>query len=157
MPFETSLGHKFKAENTVLSQEHVLLEDVHSLNSLLPQLLGQGMVTVEVLFKRSTHDGTVAIGRECTGQHTDIPKSTFQRFIQNIGDLILEVLHGHQGVKKLAPSITQHCMNLSASTTEVTVVVERFPEGQEGFAARLRPCIDQNHDFRIEDSTEGVE
>ena len=38
MPFEPSLGHQFKAKNTILSQEHVLLEDVHSLNTLLAKL-----------------------------------------------------------------------------------------------------------------------
>lgn len=157
MPFKPSLGHQLKAKNTVLCQEHVLFEDIHPFNTLLTKLPGQRVVTMEVLFQRASHNRTVPVRGECTRQHTDISKSTFQRLIQNVGDLIFEVLRSDERVQQFAPSLTQHGMNLSTSATEVTVVVEGFPQRQKGFATGLCSCINQDDNLGVQNPTEPVE
>ena len=48
-------------------------------------------------------------------------------------------------------------MDFSTSASEVAVVVEGFPQCQQRFATWLCSCVDQNHNLRIEDSTEAVE
>ena len=64
VPLGACLGDKLEAENPVLGQEHVLLEDVHPLNALLSKLLRERVVAVEVLLQRPAHDGPESIGRE---------------------------------------------------------------------------------------------
>ncbi len=39
MPLGASLGDQFETQDTILGQEHVLLEDVHALDTLLSEIL----------------------------------------------------------------------------------------------------------------------
>ena len=39
VPLETSLSHKLETQNTIFSKEHVLFENVHTLDTLLTKLL----------------------------------------------------------------------------------------------------------------------
>jgi len=39
MPLAASLGYKLETQDTILGQEHVLLEDVHALDTLRTELL----------------------------------------------------------------------------------------------------------------------
>jgi hypothetical protein len=50
MPLGASLCNQFETENTIFSQEHVLLENVHSLDTLLTQSCGKSVISVEILF-----------------------------------------------------------------------------------------------------------
>ena len=49
VPLLASLGNKFKAENTVLCQEHVLLEDIHSIDTLLAEASRKSVISMEIL------------------------------------------------------------------------------------------------------------
>ena len=48
-------------------------------------------------------------------------------------------------------------MNLTTSTTEILVVVETFPEGEKRLGSRLCTRVEQNADFRVQDTTNGSE
>jgi len=50
MPLGASLCDQLETENTIFSQEHVLLEDIHSLDTLLSQAGRESVISVEVLF-----------------------------------------------------------------------------------------------------------
>ena len=84
MPFATRLCDKLETQDTILGQEHVLLENVHALDTLFAENLGQGVVTVEILLQGTTHNGTVAIGGEGTGQHGDVAERGLERLIENV-------------------------------------------------------------------------
>jgi hypothetical protein len=157
MPLGAGFGDQFETQDTILSQEHVLLEDVHALDTLLAQLLGQRVIAVEVLFERATHDGTESIGREGTGQHTDVSERTLQRLVENVGDLVLEVLRGHERVDQVPPSFTQHGVDFTTRTTQILVVVEGFPQSQERLGTGFRTGIEQDTDFRVQNAAERVE
>lgn len=92
MPLLPSFGDKLKTEDTILGQEHVLLEDVHVFNPFALVDLGCCVIAMEVLFEGATHDRSETIGREGSRQDTDIPEGTFQRLVKDITDLVLEVL-----------------------------------------------------------------
>ena len=117
MPLGASLGHQFEAENTIFGQEHVLLENVHALDTLGTQLLGESVVTVEILLERASHDGTESVGREGTGQHADVAERALEGFVENVTDLVLKVLRGDQGVDQVPPPFTQHGVDLTAAAT----------------------------------------
>lgn len=106
MPFRTSLGDQFEAENTIFGQEHVLLENAHTVDTLWSQDFGESMITVEILFKRPAHDGAVTVCRESTRQHTDVTKGTLQRLVQDVTDLVLEVLACNERVEEVLPATT---------------------------------------------------
>lgn len=84
MPFAACLGDQLETQNTILGQEHVLLENVHAFDTLGTKLLRQGVVTVEVLLERTSHDCAETISREGTRQHRDITKGRFQGLVENI-------------------------------------------------------------------------
>lgn len=54
-------GHEFETKDTILGQEHVLREDVHAVDTLGAETVGQGVITVEVLLERAAKDGAVTI------------------------------------------------------------------------------------------------
>lgn len=157
MPLGSGLGDQLETENTIFGQEHVLLEDVHALDTLLSEDLGEGVITVEILLQWPTHDGAEPIGREGTGQHGDIAKGRFQRLIQDIRDLVLEILCSDERVEQVLPALTQHGVNLAASTTEILVIVEGLPKGEERFGTWFRSGIEQDADLRVEDTAESSE
>ena len=77
MPLGASLGDEFETQNTILGQEHVLFENVHALDTLLSENLGECVVTVEVLLERPAHDGAVSVGRESTRQDRHVSEGGF--------------------------------------------------------------------------------
>jgi hypothetical protein len=48
-------------------------------------------------------------------------------------------------------------VDLTASTTEILVVVERLPESEKGLGAGLSTSIEQNADFGVQNATNGGE
>lgn len=157
MPFGPGLGHEFETQNPILGQEHVLLENIHALDTLGTELFGECMVTVEVLFERSAHDCTEAVGREGTGQHADVAEGGFQRFVQDVTDFVFEVLRCNKRVDEVFPAFAQHSVDFAAGAAQIFVVIEGFPQCQEGFMTRLRTRVEQDADFRVEDSAKGIE
>ena len=75
------LRDEFETEDTILGQEHVLREDVHAVDTLFTETRGEGVVSVEVLLERPPEDGTVAVGREGTGQHRHVAEGALQRLV----------------------------------------------------------------------------
>ena len=51
------------------------------MNTLGTQSVSEGVVTVEVLFQRSSKDRTIAVGGESTRQHGNVAKATFKWLI----------------------------------------------------------------------------
>jgi hypothetical protein len=105
MPLGTCLGDQLETKNTIFGQKHVLLENVHALDTLLSEDLGERVVTVEVLLEGTTHDSAVAVSRESTRQHRDVSEGRFQWFVENVTDLVLEVLRGDKRVKEVFPAL----------------------------------------------------
>lgn len=84
MPLLASLGHELKAQNSVFGKEHVLFENIHAVDALFAQLLGQGVVAVEILLEGASHDGTEAVGRKGTGKDSNVAKGAFEGFIEDV-------------------------------------------------------------------------
>lgn len=157
MPLLASLCHEFEAENAVFGEEHVLLEDIHVVDPLLPQDLRQRVVAMEVLLQRPPHDGPEPVGGEGTRQDGHVPKGALQGLVEDVRDLVLEVLHGDDGVQQLQAALPEHGVDLAAGAAEVLVVVEALPEGQQRPRAGLRPGVDEDDDLGVQDAAEGVE
>src|SRR6266516_3563714 len=68
MPLGSRFGDQLEAQDSVLGQEHILLENIHAFNTFLAQLLGQGMVTMKILLQWPTHDRSETVRRKCTRQ-----------------------------------------------------------------------------------------
>ena len=81
MPFRPLLGNQLETEDSILSQEHVLLENVHVFDPLTSVEFRSGMITEEVLIQRPAHDGTISVCRESSGQDADVAKGALQGFI----------------------------------------------------------------------------
>ncbi|KAI6752785.1 hypothetical protein HG530_013537 [Fusarium avenaceum] len=139
MPLLTSLGDQLETQNTILGQEHVLLENVHTIDTLLTKHLRQGMITMEILLQRTSHNGSES------------------RLVENIGDLVLKVLDSNEGVEQLLAALTQHGVNFTTSTTEILVVVETLPKSKERSGTGLGTGIEQDTHLRVQDTTESVE
>ena len=106
MPFRACLGDQFKTQDSIFGQKHVLLEDVHALDTFLTKLFGKGVVTVEVLLEWPAHNSSEPVSRESAWQDRDVSKRAFQRFVQDVTDLVLEVLRCHQWIKQISPATT---------------------------------------------------
>ena len=74
-PLVALLRDEFETEDTILGQEHVLREDVHAVDTLLPETVRERVVTVEVLLERASEDRAVAIRREGTRQHRHVAEA----------------------------------------------------------------------------------
>ena len=157
MPLGAGLGDELEAQDPVLGQEHVLLEDVHALDALLAQLLRERVVAVEVLLKRAAHDGAEAVGREGAGQDADVAEGALERLVQDVADLVLEVLGGDERVDQLLPALAQHGVDLAAGAAEVLVVVESLPEREQRLGPGLGAGVEQDDDLGVQDAAEGVE
>ena len=114
------MSHRHVVRSPVLREKHILCENVHPGYPLLAQSrrhydmslarkpLLTSMVAVEILLEGTTLDRTESVGRECTRQnaHTGgvrfskwhridlLAEATFQRFVENVGHFVLEVLGG---------------------------------------------------------------
>jgi hypothetical protein len=63
------------------TQEHVFRKDVHSVDAFWPESVGQGVVSVEVLFERSAENGAITVCRKGTRQDRDVAKAALQGFV----------------------------------------------------------------------------
>ena len=61
---------------------------------------------MEVLLERAAHDSAVAVGRESTRQHGNVSERRFQRLVENVTDLVLEVLGRNERVEQVLPALT---------------------------------------------------
>lgn len=68
---------------------------------------------------------------------------------QNVRHLVLEVLSRNKRVQQLLTTLN-HGVNLSTASTEVRIVVERFPQVVDRLAAWLRTRIDENTDLGLQ-------
>jgi hypothetical protein len=146
-PLLALLGHELEAEDTVLSQEHVLLEDGHAVDALVTETGGQGVVAVEVLLEGAALDSTVAVGAEGTGEDRDVAEGALEGLVEDVGHLVLEVLSSNEGVQE---ALATHGVDLAGATTEVVVVVERLPEVVDGLVAGLGASIDEDANFGLD-------
>ena len=62
-------------------QKHVLREDVHAVDTLLPETVRERMVTVEVLLERAPEDRAVPVRREGTGQYRYVTETTLEGLV----------------------------------------------------------------------------
>ena len=85
------------------------------------------MVTVEVLLQRTPLDRAEAVRREGTRKHRYIAEGGFKGLIQDIGHFVLEILRRNERIQEL-PSTLDHSMDFTASTTQVLIIIERFPQ-----------------------------
>ena len=157
MPLGTGFCDQFEAENTILGQEHVLLEDTHAFDTLLAENLRECVISVEVLFERPAHDSAVSVGREGTWQHGDVSERRFQRLVQDVTDLVLEVLTSDERVDQIAPASSKHSMNLTTSATQILVVIEAFPKRKQRLGTRLSTSIKQDTHFWVQNAAKGSE
>src|SRR5690606_34034421 len=67
MPLGPSLRYQLETEDTILGQEHILLENVHAFDTLLTKTCRHGVITMEVLLQWTTHNSPKAVRRESTG------------------------------------------------------------------------------------------
>ena len=76
-PLISGLGDQFETENTIFGQEHVLCEDVHSINTLWTQTIRQRVITMEILLQRAAENSAIPVSGEGTRQDGDISETTF--------------------------------------------------------------------------------
>ena len=145
-PLLALLGDELEAKDAVLSQEHVLLEDGHAVDSLVTEAGSEGVVTVEVLLEGAALDGTEAVGGEGTREDGDVAEAALEGLVEDVGHLVLEVLGGNEGVEEL---LAADGVDLTAAATEVLVVVESLPEVVDGLVAGLGASIDQDADLGL--------
>ena len=149
-------GDKLETEDTILGQEHVLLENVHTLDTLRSELLRQGVVTVEVLLERASHDRAESVGGKGTWQHRDVTERGLERLVQDVGHLVLEVLCGDEWIEQLL-ALVDHGMDLSTASAEVRVVVERLPQMVDSFVSRFGTSVDENANLGVHDLPKRIE
>lgn len=127
LPSLSSLSHQLEAQDSVFCQKHVLLEDVHSVDAFLAKYLRQCMIAMKVLFKGATHDCPEAIRREGARKNAYIAERALKGLIQHVRDLIFEILYCDERVQQRLSTL-QHSMDLSASSTQMFIVIECFPK-----------------------------
>lgn len=154
-PMAVSLGHQLKTENSIFGKVHVGLEKAGAASTV--QCLAQ-----EVLFQRPFSvfvvlEGNVSVGRESTRQHRNKPKGGFERLVQNVAHLILEILGCNQWVQQILAAGTQHGLNFTASATAHGFQVECLPQVIDGIAARASTSIEKDADVGIQDTAKSLE
>lgn len=147
------------------TQEHVLGEDVHAIDTLRAEAIGQRVVTMEVLLKRTTKDGTETICREGTRKHGDVAETTFQWLIcgirepsvteviviehtKDVRHFVLKVLCGDQGVQELLSTL-DHGVDFTTTSSEVGIVVESLPEVVDRLVSGLSTSINEDTNFGL--------
>jgi len=85
------------------------------------------MVTMEVLLKRSALNRAAPIRGEGTRQDRHVAKATLKWLVQNIRHLVFEVLCRNERIQQLA-TFVGHGVNFTATTAEICVIVECFPQ-----------------------------
>ena len=62
---------------------------------------------------------------------------------KNVGHLVFKVLGGHKEVEEFFSAL-DHRVNFTATTAEVGIIVESFPQVVDGLVARFGSSIEQN-------------
>ena len=122
-PAFPTLGDELEAQNAVLGQKHIFLENVH-LARAAP--LREGMIAVKVLVQRPAEHRLESVRTKGARQHAHVAKQRLERFVEDITDFVLKVLSRHQGVEQL-DAVFDHSMNFAARTTQVGSVIECLP------------------------------
>ena len=78
-PFLSLLRNELEAEDTVLGEEHVLVEDGHSVDAAGGA--GEGVVAVEVLRERAALEGAEAVGAESSRKDGDVSETAFEGLV----------------------------------------------------------------------------
>lgn len=73
-------------------------------------------------------DGDVMIRGEGTRKDSDITKNALQRFVEDIGHLVFEVLSGNERVKEVGSIFALECNNFAVCTADVGVDIECLPK-----------------------------
>jgi hypothetical protein len=88
---------KKMATYTILGQVHVGGKDVGSstVHLFAQKVLLQRSVTHRVVLQRN-----VSVCAESTGKHGNVSEDAFQRFVEDVGHLVLKVLSGDERFEK---------------------------------------------------------
>jgi len=73
-------------------------------------------------------EGDVAVGAESAGEDGDVPKDGFERFIEDVGHFVLEILSGDEGVEEVDSIVPFESYDFTTCSADVGVDVEGFPE-----------------------------
>mmetsp|Transcript_24805 Transcript_24805/g.44892 ORF Transcript_24805/g.44892 Transcript_24805/m.44892 type:complete len:333 (+) Transcript_24805:1481-2479(+) len=130
-PVAVALGHKLKAEHTILSEVHVGHEGAHVLDAVL--------LHEKVVVQGRPLDGLVAVGREGTRQHRNVAKHALHCLVQDMGNFVLKVLGCLQHVVDLG---LPHG-NLASDATNLGVLLHGHEKLGDGLGARLSTNIKQ--------------
>lgn len=119
------LRHELPAQDTILGEVHVSSEHVGVLavQRLALKVLAQGAMARLVVLQ-----GVVSVRAQRSGQHRNIPEHTLERFIENVGHLVLKVLRRHQRIEQVAAEAALHGLDLAASAGHVGVCVKGLPQ-----------------------------
>jgi hypothetical protein len=101
--------------------------------------------------------GVVAVGAEGAGKYSNVPKHTLQRLVQDVGQLVLKVLRGHEGVEKVSPPFSFHGLNLSTGAGYVGVGVERLPQVVQRCTSGPGADIEEDTHVRVKRFAKRVE
>ena len=79
-------------------------------------------------------------------QHSDIAEDRFERLVQDIAHLVLEVLRRDKRVEQVLPEHAFQSDNLATGTSDRRVDVECFPEMVDRVWSRLSAYVKQDAD-----------
>jgi hypothetical protein len=104
-------------------------------------------LALEILAQRSMArvivlQRVVSVCAQRTGKHSDVPEDGFQRLVENIGHLVLEVLGCDERIQKTEPGFALGGDDFAGSACDAGVVVEGFPEVVECGCAGLRADVE---------------
>ncbi|RUS16119.1 hypothetical protein BC938DRAFT_476698 [Jimgerdemannia flammicorona] len=94
--------------------------------------------------------------RAIPGEDGDISKYGLERFVENVGHLVLKVLGGDKRGNEVDAAGAGHGADLAAGSANVVVDVEGFPEVINGSTARAGADVEEDADVRLENRAEGV-
>lgn len=77
-------------------------------------------------------------------QDGDIAKDRFERLVQDVAHLVLEILSSHKRIQQIFPEHALERDNLSTGSANGRVDVERFPQVIDRVRSRLRSNIEQD-------------
>jgi hypothetical protein len=150
-PLCAGLGHELETQDTIFCKEHILLEDVHALDTFLAKPVRESVIPMEVLVQWPSKDSLVSVRRERTRQHRHVSERRLKWLVKNIGDLVLEILGRDKRIQQFLATFAQHSMNLTAGTPEVLIIVKREPELQDTVGSRAGSRIEQDANFGLQD------
>lgn len=92
-----------------------------------------------------------------TYQHRDVSERRLEGFIQNIGNLVLEILSSNQRIDQVLSALTQHSVNFTTSTSEILVIVEGLPQSENRLRTRLSTGIEKHANLGVKNTAKSIE